>query len=335
MPVNNTRNTLLRQWELLRLLPSTGSGKTVRQLTDDLNNLNFSVSVRQVERDLKQLQGAMPIECNDSGKPHGWRWIKGSSRHIAAMSLPEALSWQLVADTVKPLLPLSILEALEPHFHEAHEKLTALADSNPAALWTQKIRVVQPALPLIAPAINSAVLEQVQQALLCHHQLEVSYRSISSDQVKEMVLHPLGLVQRGAASYLVATAFSFTEPRLFALHRVEKATVLESLARTPDSFRLDDYITSGALHFGSGTMIQLEILVDAWLKKILQETPLSTDQQLEMDDQESRFRVTATVADTWQLHWWILSKSDALEVLQPVLLRENIKKQLKSAAKQY
>ena len=150
-----------------------------------------------------------------------------------------------------------------------------------------------------------------------------------------MVLHPLGLVQRGAASYLVATAFSFTEPRLFALHRVEKATVLESLAHSPGNFRLDDYITSGALHFGSGTMIQLEILVDDWLKKILQETPLSTDQQLEMDDQKSRFRVTATVADTWQLHWWILSKSDALEVLQPELLRENIKKQLKSAAKQY
>jgi predicted DNA-binding transcriptional regulator YafY len=333
MPVNNTRNTLLRQWELLRLLPSTGSGKTVRQLTDDLNNLNFSVSVRQVERDLKQLQGAMPIECNDSGKPHGWRWIKGSSRHIAAMSLPEALSWQLVADTVKPLLPLSILEALEPHFHEAHDKLTALADSNLAAQWTQKIRVVQPAMPVIAPAIIPAVLEQIQLALLSQRQLEAGYRGVSAEQVKQMTLNPLGFILRGSVSYLVATAFGFTEPRLFALHRFENAVVLDTTAITPERFSLDDYIATGALHFGSGEVLQLEILVDLWLKKILQESPLSTDQQI--IDHESRFRVTATVTDTWQLQWWILAKSDAVEVLKPEWLRDIIKKQLKSAAKQY
>lgn len=69
------------------------------------------------------------------------------------------------------------------------------------------------------------------------------------------------------------------------------------------------------------------------LKKILQESPLSTDQQI--IDHESRFRVTATVTDTWQLQWWILAKSDAVEVLKPEWLRDTIKKQLKGAAKQY
>ena len=333
MPANNTRNTLSRQWELLRLLPSTGSGKSVRELTDDLNSLDFAVSIRQVERDLKQLQGLMPIECNDSGKPHGWRWIKGASRHIAAMSLPEALSWQLVADTVRPLLPVSILEALEPHFREAHDKLTALADNNLAAQWTQKIRVVQPALPVIAPAIIPIVLEQIQQALLSHRQLEAGYRGVSAEQVKQMTLNPLGFILRGSVSYLVATAFGFTEPRLFALHRFENAVVLDTTAITPERFSLDDYIATGALHFGSGEVLQLEILVDLWLKKILQESPLSTDQQI--IDHESRFRVTATVTDTWQLQWWILAKSDAVEVLKPEWLRDIIKKQLKSAAKQY
>ena len=333
MPANNTRNTLSRQWELLRLLPSTGSGKTVRELTDDLNSIDFTVSIRQVERDLKQLQGLMPIECNDNGKPHGWRWIKGASRHIAAMSLPEALSWQLVADTVRPMLPVSILEALEPHFREARDKLTALADSNIAAQWTQKIRVVQPSLPVIAPAIIPAVLEQIQQALLSHRQLEAGYRGVSAEQVKQMTLNPLGFILRGSVSYLVATAFGFTEPRLFALHRFENAIVLDSTAITPERFSLDDYIATGALHFGSGEIIQLEILVDLWLKKILQESPLSTDQQI--IDHELRFQVTATVTDTWQLQWWILAKSDAVEVLNPEWLRDIIKKQLKAAAKQY
>ena len=142
MPANNTRDTVARQWDLLKELPTIGAGKTVRQLTDKLNALSFNVGVRQVERDLKQLRGSMNIECNDEGKPHGWRWIKGASRDIAAMSLPEALSWQLVANTIKPLLPVSLLDALEPHFCEAHKKLTTLANRHSAAQWTQKIRAV-------------------------------------------------------------------------------------------------------------------------------------------------------------------------------------------------
>jgi predicted DNA-binding transcriptional regulator YafY len=333
MPANKTRDTLARQWELLKMLPAIGAGKTVRQLTDELNALSFSVGVRQIERDLKQLQGLMPIECNDTGQPHGWRWIKGASRHIAAMSLPEAVSWQLVSDTVKPLLPLSILSGLEPHFREAQDKLNSLTDSHSAARWTQKIRVVQPSLPLISPTIIPSVLEQVQQALLNHQQIEVSYRKADATKAQDMTLHPLALVQRGSVSYLVATTFHFKELRLFVLHRIEKAVLLEETVSTLEGFNIDSYIASGALHFGNGKIIQLEIRVERWLKNILQETPLSTDQQV--TDADPLFIITATVADTSQLQWWILSQAEALEVLQPVWLREKIKERLIKTSQHY
>ena len=42
-------------------------------------------------------------------------------KEIKVNNLPEALSWQLVSDTIKPLLPLSILGSLEPHFLEAKQ----------------------------------------------------------------------------------------------------------------------------------------------------------------------------------------------------------------------
>ena len=50
MPANNTRDTVARQWELLKELPTIGAGKTVRQLTDKLNALSFNVGVRQIGR---------------------------------------------------------------------------------------------------------------------------------------------------------------------------------------------------------------------------------------------------------------------------------------------
>jgi hypothetical protein len=36
MPTRKTQSTLARQWELLKLLPSRGTGKTAKQLADDL-----------------------------------------------------------------------------------------------------------------------------------------------------------------------------------------------------------------------------------------------------------------------------------------------------------
>ena len=55
MPHDKTRNTVARQWELLKILPTRGAGKTAKDLTGILNDLGFKVSKRQVERDLGEL----------------------------------------------------------------------------------------------------------------------------------------------------------------------------------------------------------------------------------------------------------------------------------------
>jgi hypothetical protein len=56
MPKDSSRNILLRQWKILKLIPTIGSGITSRQLRDILSDLGFSVTKRQIERDLLQLQ---------------------------------------------------------------------------------------------------------------------------------------------------------------------------------------------------------------------------------------------------------------------------------------
>ena len=339
MPAKKTPDTLTRQWELLKILPATGSGKTVRQLTDELNALGFRVEVRQMERNLKQLKDSMPIECNDTGKPHGWRWIKGAPHRIAMLSLPEALSWQLVADTIQPLLPVSLLAALEPHFCEAHKKLTTLAKSNTTAQWTQKIRVVQPSLPLIPPIIPPNVLEQVQQALLSNQQLKVSYRKAGATEAQDKILHPLALVQRGTVSYLVATASSpdtpsFNKPLLFVLHRIEHAVILDTPIQTPKDFNIDEYIAKGGLHFGRGELIELEIHVDKWLRDILKETPLALNQQV-LPLIDKQYLIKASIVNTPQLQWWILAQGNAITVLQPESLRNTIKDTLEKTIQRY
>lgn len=66
----------------------------------------------------------------------------------------------------------------------------------------------------------------------------------------------------------------------------------------------------------------------------LSEAPLSDDMQLTVLDDE-HFHLQATVHDSWQLSWWLLSYSDQIEVLAPETLRQSTKAKLQAALAQY
>ena len=333
MPSDTTRNTLIRQWELLKLLPKRGTGKTAKDLTEALNDAGFKVSKRQIERDLSTLSGPFPLDCKDMSIPYGWKWMDGRSADLPGLTVAEALSMKLVEDTLQNMLPKSVLNAMEGTFRQAHEKLAALDGKNPNVRWANKIANVQPTLPMLTPKVDREVLENVQEALLHDRQLEIEYQSVSAETSSPLILHPLGLVNSGPVSYLVATAFEYKDIRLYALHRMNKAVKRDEPSARPKDFKLDDYINSGALQFGNNKTIHLKAHVAEWLAQYLAETPLSTDQKLTAD--EGKVRLTATLRDSWQLMWWILSHGPDIEVLAPVALRSTIADRLKQAADHY
>jgi len=176
-------------------------------------------------------------------------------------------------------------------------------------------------------------LSIVQEALLADVQIDVDYLVVSDGESKQMRLSPLALVNRGAVSYLVATAFEYDDVRLYAMHRVRNATKTKDVVKRPANFDLDEYIQAGSMHFGTGKVIRLGALVSPALAKILEETPLSVDQVLTVTGDRSK--LTATVSDSWQLTWWLMSQGAGIEVTAPVALRKKIGQKLAEAAAQY
>jgi predicted DNA-binding transcriptional regulator YafY len=333
MPKNSNGSTMARLWQLLRLLPRRPPGATARTLHDRLAREGYAVGRRTVERDLEDLSQIFPIACNDKGRPFGWYWMPGRSLDIPGMTLPEALSLQMTEELLRPLLPAAILQVLEPQFNHAKAKLEALAeDRNPLARWKDKVRHVPPALPLQPPTIPEGVLETVQEALLHDRQVEAEYQAAHAEQASRLILHPLGLVQRGPVTYLVATAFGYRDVRLYAMHRMLSAETTDRPVRRPGHFDLDAYIAGGALQFGGGTL-QLEAWVGMSLADYIEETPLSEDMQLSPEGEGQR--LTATVADTWQLRWWILSQGSGIVVRKPDALRDEIRETLQEALTGY
>ena len=142
-------------------------------------------------------------------------------------------------------------------------------------------------------------------------------------------LHPRGQVSRGHVPYLIATAWDYEDIRLYAMHRMVGAQIADEQVRRPADFDIDAYIARGALHFGGEQMIELRLQINDYLARVLSETPLSQEQQI------AGKVLTATVRDTWQLRWWILSQGAGVEVLGPEELRRGIARELQQAAARY
>jgi len=332
MPANKTRNSLARQWELLKLLPSRSEGRSATELMKELTQAGYVISKRQVERDLLDLQEFFGLECNDDRMPYKWRWSFDRPSDLPAITLAEALSLVVVEETLKPLLPLSVQKTLHPKFLQAHSQLSMMAKKSPTARWAKKVKTVPANLPLLPPTINEQVLEDVQTALLLDEQIAATYQGMS-DKVLDLRLHPLGLVTRGSVVYLVATANDYSDIRLYALHRFKKAARTFEKLKPLKGFSLARYVEEGALQFGEGAQLHLVALVSEDLSRLLLETPIASNQVIKAKGKQ--WQLEATVLDTWQLRWWILSQGVRMRVLKPAGLVKEIASTLRSAADQY
>lgn len=345
MPKNDKKYALISQWEMMRMLTvsrsdsqQAGRWDKASEIAAKLMEKGFAVSMRTVQRDLKALSEIFPIELNNqNARDYGWRWMKGENLAIPGISISEALAMRLVEAHMKQLLPASMLDGLQGVFSLAQSKLDNVDAHNQhhARDWLGKVRVVPPAQPMLAPHVNEAVQDAVYQAVLKDRQVSARYRSSHSEQSRELVLHPLGLIMRGAVTYLVASAWIYPEARLYALHRFSQVDMLDAAAQTPEGFSLDAAIAGGLAEFANeGEPIQLQLCCTDWLANYLAETPLAADQRMEPEKDGWR-RLTATVNNTWQLQWWLLGQGAGVEVLGPAALRAEIINSIKNTLDHY
>jgi hypothetical protein len=128
----------------------------------------------------------------------------------------------------------------------------------------------------------------------------------------------------------------YSDIRLFALHRFNSAQLKPLDPATPKTtLTWQAYLAKGASGFNAhdNNEIQLVAWVDETLARILQETPLSTDQHLV--EQENGYQLIASVFYTWQLNWWILSQGARIRVDEPAQLKAEIYDTLTKAKQLY
>jgi len=337
MPAQPKHDTLSRLLELLKALPHH-RWATPSELRDQLADHGFDVDLRSVQRDLKELQKSFPLDHNDKGKPHGWRWSAEAAGGIASMSTPEALMLVLVQQHLQAALPATMLEGFESLFARARQRLERLGPRAGATRWPQKVRAAPPGLPMMPPAVNPAVQKALADALLADRQIEADYARGAKGEPRAYRLHPLGLILRGSTTYLAATQGAGTHASLYALHRFRRVEVLPDSVTFPPGFDLETALGRGRGQFGiaaeGAALVKLVLSCDNALADLLEESPLGPDQQVKRLD-DDRVQIRATVTDSWELRWWLLGRGPSVVVMGPAALRREVAEALRTAAANY
>lgn len=337
MPAKTKNDTLARLLELLQAIPHRRFASP-EELTQALNSRGYPVTVRTVQRDLQMLREHLPLEVRDDSKPHGWGWQHQPPDGVAGMGTSEALMVALVERHLQAALPASMLETFRPTFDRARRRLSRLGAKAGASSWVDKVAATQPALVGRPPKTERAVREAIAQALLLERQIDCRYEAFGEEEAKAYRLHPLGLVLRAGAMYLLATKGPRTQSAFFAMHRFRRVEVRPEPVIHASGTTLQSELERTGGQFGvpveGEQTISLHLLCDGMMASYLRESPLADDQRLTARS-DGWYDVHVTLADSWELKWWLISRSPSVEVISPKPLRREVVEALRVGLSRY
>jgi len=323
--MSEIRDTLFRYLTMLQLIPRSPGRISTPVLLEKLRERGFQVDMRSLQRDLRdRLALHFPLICDDSSKPYRWFFDRDFHCNLPALDVPSALTLVLGEEYLKGLLPPVVVGQLAPQFRDARQLLDGL-EANGLSQWAKRVRAIPNGKTLIPAPLDEDTWQVVSEALLSHRAVDVTYRSRSADERKQLTLHPQGMVSRHSVTYLLATVNDYDDIRQFALHRIEQVSLSKAKWRDAEGFCIDDYIASGAFgYLLSKEPVLLRARIQPQVAWLLSETPLSNEQSLTQLADTDWQLLEARVPDDQQTLWWLKALGASVEVLEPLAWREEI-----------
>jgi hypothetical protein len=318
----NNHETLSMTLAMLDMIPKIGK-ISAPEIHKRLQAMGIDRDLRSIQRQLVVLAEQFPLDCDNSSKPHGYKWKAGAKGiSIPSLTLHESLLLNMAESYLRNLLPQSVMRAMDGFFRQARYDLSpGTPNAKKESRWLRKVRVVSESMPLLPPEIKPGVLEAVSQALYNETFLELDYTNAKGERKQRRVM-PLGLAQQGARLVLVARFEGYENERSLALNRAHKATDTGQPFPPVKDFDLAKYHDDGRFGFGSGKTIQLKFRIEKASGIFLTESRLSKDQVVV--DLGEKLEFTATVVESARLVWWLRGFGKRVEVLGPKGLREQV-----------
>jgi hypothetical protein len=321
MDITLMNDACFRRIQTLRFLPTAPARISVSHLHDKLTGQGFEIDKRSLQRDLNSLSKLFAIENDGNKDIPGWYWRKDAEKlELPEMEPAVALSFRMVKLFLEKFMPPSTLGDLDGYFRHSDNVLNNLSHNHLSG-WNDKVALLSRSQPLLSPAIDPVVLAETYQALLLEKQIKAHYQP-RNEEPRDYIINPHGIVIVDKIIYLVGSLWEYQDIKQFALHRFISAEQLESDIHKQDNFNLNNYIHAGNFEYlvDGDQFVDLKLRINRVIATHLSESKLSKDQNITRSD--DGIFVEATVKNSQQLRWWLMSFGHGVEVLEPESLRQ-------------
>lgn len=333
---------IIRHWNLLRTLQTRGEGIPLARLAEE-----FEVSERTIQRDFELLQQlGFPVDFEeDEYARRFWRLPHDFFRTgPLVLSLTEAVSLHLAERLFAPLSGTHFAEGLDGILDKIRSLIPAKALDHFSGLGdTLHVR------PFAATDYSGHTdhLRALDQGAQECRSVEVEYRSLWRDDTYTTLYDPYGLVLHLDDLFAIGRSHRADAIRIFKISRVRSATLTDQTFERPDDFDLGGFFRSS---FGiiqtSGEPVEIAVQFKGVAAAVVEERIWHDSQKLEwLPSEPNLFNqdghgndaliATFNLAEVIEFKRWLKGFGDQAVVLRPDWLREEIRRELLSAATHY
>lgn len=302
-----------RQWHIIQTLIAARTGRSVADLSNDLD-----CHPRTVYRDLEALETAgFPVYTEKkSGKNH-WYILDAAKQHIPVpFSLPELIALYFSRHLLQAGKDSVYTEALEGLFQKVRTTLSPRYGAYLEQIEESLAVAPRPARSTPAP---DPLFETISAAIVSRHKLEIDYFTMRRASRSRRRVAPYKLLFSEETFYLIAFCDQRQAVRTFALDRMENCTVTQISFEAPDETALTEMI-EGSFGVFQGEPSQVKIRFSAAVAGYIEEKIWHHSQKTERHEDGSLI-FSAKVAGLEEIKHWVLRWGAEAEVLQPEALR--------------
>ena len=287
---------------------------TARELADELE-----ISVKTARRDLEALAIAGIPVYSQAGRNGGWQLIGGARTDLSGLTENEARTLFMVAGPASTATPAAkaalrkLVQALPETFRAGAERAASSMVLDPASWGAEAIRPPQ-------------FLDQLRHAVVAARQVRLGYADRTMAETTRLV-HPLGLVEKGATWYLVAG----TEKglRTFRVNRIRAVEVTDDPAERPTGFDLAETWRAVVDEVeGKRAVVQARLRTSRYVVQALRAqfgpstrvVEVSADAPADSDDVE----VLVGAPTSWRIARHLAGWGDMVEVIEPAEVRTHL-----------
>jgi predicted DNA-binding transcriptional regulator YafY len=318
---------LARQWRVIREIEASPNGLTVAEIAK-----REEIGIRTIYRDLQALQDAgFPLYNEKADKANLWVFIDTFKFKIPApFTLTELMSLYFYKDLVRVFKGTPF-----------HDSIDSVSKKIQSTLPPQALRYMDQVQSVFQVGIKPYkdyaqfrnILSQVNQAATECRRVEMVYHSLHRKERTLRKVDPYKVWFYDGTIYLIGLCHLREEVRMFVLDRIKMLNFTDERFTIPKEFNLNDFMRDSfkVMH---DELYMVKVRISPGWARWVGEKVWHESQKIKRNGDGS-LEMTFQVAGLDEIKRWILSFGPECQVLEPVQLKDIVRKDLFNNLAQY